>query len=205
MRNNCFLNFVYKISKASTTFKLDVYLEYNYLISFYRQAVYDKLPKCIVFSGNAHAISRTRKWSHIRKFTSWSSSEGGQWKGRGGALVCIQQGNWVQKRGGWMLLPAAVGQAKDKPSGSKREGISGATGKHLQTREPRPPTPPWSFKMGSTQNPRASQSGLGLGNPDCSSNSTCDWGQRLLENTLLEGNASSQKCPWISSLWWVWL
>lgn len=65
-----------------------------------------------------------------------------------------------------------------------RKGEDGCS--HLQTRKPCPPHPPAprSFKVGSTQNPRASQSGLGLGNPDCSLNSTSDWGQRLLENIL---------------------
>lgn len=40
---------------------------------------------------------------------------------------------------GRMDAPAPGGLAKDKPSGSMREGISGAAGKHLQTRVPCPP------------------------------------------------------------------
>lgn len=39
---------------------------------------------------------------------------------------------------GRMDAPAPGGLAKDKPSGSMREGISRAEGKHLQSRDPPP-------------------------------------------------------------------
>lgn len=44
-RNNWFLNVVYKIFMAYTTLKLDMDLKHNDLISFCRQAVYNKVPK----------------------------------------------------------------------------------------------------------------------------------------------------------------
>lgn len=47
---------------------------------------------------------------------------------------------------GRMDAPAPGGLAKDKPSGSTREGISGAAGKHLQTRVPCPPPPPGALR-----------------------------------------------------------